>query len=210
MNAGHAYIDISAFVARWRTSALYQPDLAPWLLTTDADARIRAAMSTLDSSYQIKDGVAVHETAEIETGAIVKAPVILGPRTFVAANAYLRGGVFLDEGCIVGPACEVKTSFLFAGAKIAHLSFVGDSILGAGVNIEAGAIVANYRNELDDKAIRIVYAGATIETGVDRFGALFGDGTKIGANSVIAPGALLAPNTRIPRLTRVDQHPDAR
>jgi NDP-sugar pyrophosphorylase family protein len=202
-------IKISTFVAAWPASILYAPDLAPWTATASAPALLADAIATLGAEYAISGGVAVHTSAEIEHGAIIKAPAIIGPRTLVAANAYLRGGVFLDEGCIIGPACEVKTSFLFAGAKIAHLSFVGDSILGAGVNIEAGAIVANYRNEMEDKAIRIVSDGRVIETGVDKFGALIGDGAKIGANSVIAPGALIAPDARVMRLTRIDQHPDA-
>jgi hypothetical protein len=41
----------------------------------------------------------------------------------------------------------VHRSVLLAGSKIAHLSFVGDSILGRAVNCEAGSVIANYRNE---------------------------------------------------------------
>lgn len=91
------------------------------------------------------------------------------------------------------------------GSKLAHFNFVGDSVIGERVNIEAGAIIANYRNELDGANIRIRHGDAVIETGVNKFGALVGDGCKIGANAVIAPGALLRPDTRIPRLGLVDQ-----
>jgi bifunctional N-acetylglucosamine-1-phosphate-uridyltransferase/glucosamine-1-phosphate-acetyltransferase GlmU-like protein len=96
---------------------------------------------------------------------------------------------------------------MFRASKIAHLSFVGDSIIGAGVNIEAGAIVANYRNEMDDKLIRIAWRGSIIDTGVEKFGALIGDDARIGANAVIAPGALIEPGFRLARLGKVDQHP---
>ena len=140
---------------------------------------------------------------------MLKGPIILGANAFVAANAYLRGGVFLDQGCIVGPNCELKTTFMFAGSKVAHLSFVGDSIVGAGVNIEAGAIVANYRNEFVDKLIFVVRQGSTIPTGVEKFGALIGDEVRIGANAVIAPGALLDRLTIVPRLQLVDQQSTA-
>ena len=70
-------------------------------------------------------------------------------------------------------------------------------------------IIANYRNELDDKAINILFEGAVIETGLEKFGALVGDGSRIGANAVLAPGAILRPNSIVPRTALVDQHPGA-
>ena len=145
----------------------------------------------------------------VEPGAIVKAPALIGPRCFVAASAYLRGGTYLDDGCIVGPGSELKTSFMFEGAKLAHLNFVGDSILGAAVNVEAGAVIANYRNELADKTIRFWFGGRILETAVEKFGALVGDGCRIGANAVIAPGAILPSGTKVARLSLIDLHPTA-
>lgn len=94
---------------------------------------------------------------------------------------------------------------MLIGSKIAHLSFVGDSIIGAGANIEAGAVIANYRNERDDKRIRIAFEGGVIDTGVEKFGALVGDGARIGANAVIAPGALIRPSAVVPRSALIDQ-----
>jgi bifunctional N-acetylglucosamine-1-phosphate-uridyltransferase/glucosamine-1-phosphate-acetyltransferase GlmU-like protein len=98
---------------------------------------------------------------------------------------------------------------MFSGAKIAHVSFVGDSIIGSRANIEAGAIVANYRNELEDKLIRIRWNGQVIETGVDKFGALIGDDARVGANAVIAPGALLDKKTVVRRASLLDQFPSS-
>lgn len=180
--------------------------LSPWEITSTADAVIRKAVGAV-AGYVVTDGVAVHRRADVETGAVIKAPAIIGPDCFVASGAYLRGGVFLEAECIIGPNCEVKSTFMLAGSKIAHLSFVGDSIVGAGANVEAGAIIANYRNERDDKRIRILFGGAIIDTGVEKFGALIGDGARVGANAVIAPGALIAPGAVIPRLSLVDQSP---
>jgi NDP-sugar pyrophosphorylase family protein len=180
----------------------------PWRLTSAIAALVASRLPKLGSDYRIDRDIAVHETARIEPGATVKGPAIIGPSCLIAATAYLRGGVFLDEGCIIGPAAELKSSLLFKGAKLAHLNFVGDSILGEGVNCEAGSMVANYRNELEDKRIKIAFEGRIIDTGVAKFGALVGDGARLGANAVIAPGALIAPGTAIPRLGLVDQRPD--
>lgn len=154
--------------------------------------------------------MAVHESATVEHGAIIKGPAIVGVNCFVAGTAYLRGGVFLDENCTIGPGAELKTSAMFKGAKLAHLNFVGDSILGADVNVEAGAIIANYRNELDDKEIKLTWHGELLRTGCFKFGALVGDGARIGANAVIAPGAILEKECVVPRLGLIDQYPDLR
>lgn len=99
---------------------------------------------------------------------------------------------------------------MFHGSKIAHLSFVGDSLLGQNVNVEAGAVIANYRNEMDEKTIKLVVEGKVINTGVEKFGAVIGDNARIGANAVIAPGAIVQRNYCLSRLGKIDQHPDAK
>jgi NDP-sugar pyrophosphorylase family protein len=197
---------ISDYIERWSITPFSHAAL-PWLLTAAADDRISDAIAGLGDDYQIHGAMAVHQSARIEPGAILKNATIIGPGCLVAAGAYLRGGVFLEEACVVGPGCEVKSSFILRGTRIAHFNFVGDSVLGSDIKIEAGAVIANYRNELDDKAIRIATAAGVIETGVEKFGALVGDGARIGANAVIAPGALIDKGARIERLALIDQRP---
>lgn len=200
-------IRVSDYIQAWEGSPFTLTDDLPWYVTHNAEYLVREAMAGLSSDYCIDDGVAVHRLAIIETGAVLKGPAIIGPKCFIASGAYLRGGVYLAEGCTLGPGSEIKSSFVFAGSAIAHFNFVGDSLVGAGVNVEAGAIIANYRNELADKSIRILADGYLIETGVDKFGALIGDGCRIGANAVVAPGALLLPESRVGRLQLIDQYP---
>ena len=88
---------------------------------------------------------------------------------------------------------------------MAHFNFVGDSIVGSQVNFEAGAIVCNHWNERTDTQIRLFYKEQIIETGLEKFGALVGDGCKIGANAVLSPGTILAKNTIVKRLELVEQ-----
>ena len=195
--------EIPTFIPGWPALGL-APEPA-WLITQDCESHIFALLSRLGPGYRRDGDQAVHETAIVEQGAVLKGAIIIGPNCFVAAGAYLRGGVYLGSDCIVGPSCELKSSFMLAGSKLAHFNFVGDSVIGERVNIEAGAIIANYRNELDGAPIRIRSEGAVIELGVRKFGALVGDDCKIGANAVVAPGALLRPGTRISRLGLVDQ-----
>lgn len=180
-------------------------DYAPWALTSNAADIVRQLLATCGDGYATNGDIAIHSSATIELGAAIKGPAVIGPECFIASTALVRGGCWLERGCILGPAAELKTSFVFAGSKLAHLNFVGDTILGGDVNIEAGAMIANYRNERADKRIRIARANGAIDTGVEKFGAIVGDGSRIGANAVIAPGALLAPRTIVARLSLVDQ-----
>jgi UDP-N-acetylglucosamine diphosphorylase / glucose-1-phosphate thymidylyltransferase / UDP-N-acetylgalactosamine diphosphorylase / glucosamine-1-phosphate N-acetyltransferase / galactosamine-1-phosphate N-acetyltransferase len=177
----------------------------PWWLTTNAEAVVRAILPQLGDGYRVDGDIAIHHTATIEAGATLKGPLVIGPRNFIANGAYLRGGCWLDADVIIGPGAELKTSFVFAGTKLAHFNFVGDSVLGARVNLEAGSIVCNYRNERADKEIRVRVDGTLHMTGVTKFGALIGDDGRVGANAVLAPGALLAPASVVTRTALVDQ-----
>jgi NDP-sugar pyrophosphorylase family protein len=177
--------------------------IAPWAgvqpdeLTAQAAAVVEELLSSLASGeYRIAGGIAVHAAATVEPGATLKAPLVLSRGVLVAAGAYLRGGCWLGEGCVVGPGAELKSSFVFADSTLAHFNFVGDSILGSDVNLEAGAVVCNHRNERGT---------AGLPATARRFGALVGDGSRIGANAVLAPGTLLRPNSIVGRLELVDQ-----
>ncbi len=199
---------IPSCIEPWQASPFADIHKAPWDFVGNIAPLLRQQFANLDPSYQRIDELAVHHSARIEGGAVVKGPAIIGPNCFIAAGAYLRGGVYLEQDCIIGPSSELKTSVMFAGSKLAHMNFVGDSIIGADVNIEAGAVIANHRNEREDRNIRIVFRGQVIDTGVSKFGALVGDGSRIGANAVIAPGALLEPASIVGRLQLIDQSPE--
>jgi hypothetical protein len=120
----------------------------PWALTAQSAEVVRSVLARLPrEEYRLCDDIALHKTAIIEDGATLKGPLVLGLNGFVAAGAYLRGGNWIGANCIFGPGVELKSSFVFSGTKLAHFNFVGDSVLGENVNLEAGSIVCNYRNE---------------------------------------------------------------
>lgn len=198
---------IADYIDAWNGSPFADVGLDPWQVVAQAEGIISRAQDALGPGYRFANDFAVHSSATIETGVVLKGVGIVGPGCFIAAGAYLRGGTYLGEGYIIGPGSELKTSFMFAKSKIAHLNFVGDSILGSDVNVEAGAMIANYRNELADKTIRIRFGDEVIDTGVHKFGALVGDHARIGANAVLAPGALIPQGTVVGRLQLVDQRP---
>jgi UDP-N-acetylglucosamine diphosphorylase / glucose-1-phosphate thymidylyltransferase / UDP-N-acetylgalactosamine diphosphorylase / glucosamine-1-phosphate N-acetyltransferase / galactosamine-1-phosphate N-acetyltransferase len=206
----HPTLALSDYVASWLASPLAAWSAAnAWEITCQSEAVVRQLLATLPpGQYHVTDEIAVHHSTVVESGAVLKGPLIIGAHGLVAAGAYVRGGNWLDQRCIIGPGCEIKSSFVFAGTKLAHFNFVGDSIVGADVNLEAGSIVCNYRNERADKQVRVRVGTDLHPTGQTKFGALIGDHTRVGANAVLAPGCLLRPGSVVPRLALRDDEQD--
>ena len=104
----------------------------------------------------------VHAFSHLE-GAVV------GSRCSVGPYARLRPGTRLAEQARVGNFVETKKAQIGAGSKVNHLSYVGDSVLGADVNVGAGTITCNY-------------------DGVAKHETRLGDGVFVGSNStLVAP-----------------------
>jgi bifunctional N-acetylglucosamine-1-phosphate-uridyltransferase/glucosamine-1-phosphate-acetyltransferase GlmU-like protein len=180
-------------------------NLQPWEITKNLSDIIRKKIERLDGNFVVKNGIAIHKTATIEERAILKAPIIISENCFIGANAYLRNGVYLGKASSVGPSCEVKTSIIFNETEIAHLNFIGDSIIGSNINFEAGSITTNYFNERTDKIITVLYNSKMIRTNTEKFGSLVGDNCKIGANAVLSPGTILTPDIVVKRLELIEQ-----
>jgi NDP-sugar pyrophosphorylase family protein len=184
-----------------------QKNCQPWEITRDLPVIINRIVLQLGDDYAITDGIAIHKTATIEQGVVLKAPAIIGEHCFIGAHAYLRGGVFLGKAVKIGTGCEIKSSVILDESAVAHFNFIGNSIIGNTVNFEAGSITANHFNERKDKNIFIVYRSAIINTGSIKFGSLVGDNSKVGANAVLSPGTILEPGSIVKRLELVDQQP---
>jgi len=198
-------IEMNANISRFRVLFADLQQEPPWVITHNIKNILLEKLNILGPDYKIFNQVAIHKTVAIDSHAILKGPAIISANCFVGAHAYVRGGVFLDENVSLGPGCEVKSSFLFANTALAHFNFIGDSILGSHINLEAGAVIANHFNERKDKKISVYLGGQAYPTGIEKFGALVGDYCKIGANAVLSPGTILAPNTIVRRLELIDQ-----
>jgi NDP-sugar pyrophosphorylase family protein len=176
--------------------------LSPWEITSDAAQIVATIAEACDGAdwIQVGEGVA-HHTATVSPNAFVEGPVFIGPYCEVGPGAHFREGVWLEKGVSVGANCEVKATFVFAGSRIAHLNYAGNSLIGEDVNLEAGAVLANHWNERDGEAIFLrTPGGERIQTGVSKFGAILGDGARIGANAVTSPGTVLARKAVVDRL----------
>ena len=68
----------------------------------------------------------------------------VGPGVTVGPYAFLRPGTRISENAHIGCHVELKNAEVGPGAKVPHLTYVGDAHIGAGANIGAGTIFANY------------------------------------------------------------------
>ena len=108
----------------------------------------------------------------------------IGPRVTVGPFAYLRPGAVIAADAHIGTYVELKKANVGAGAKVPHLSYVGDATIGSGSNIGAGTIFANYdgmnknRTEVGENAF--VGSNSVLVAPVE-----IGDGAYTAAGSVI-------------------------
>lgn len=125
----------------------------------------------------VESGVEIRSFSHIE-GARIKENAIVGP------FARLRTGSVIGKNAHVGNFVELKNTELGDGAKANHLSYVGDSEVGAGANIGAGTITCNYDGVNKHKTT--IGAGAFIGSNSSLVApVVIGAGAVVGAGSVI-------------------------
>jgi NDP-sugar pyrophosphorylase family protein len=158
--------------------------------------------ATLDES---QGKVIVETSARIEVGAHLIGPCYVGPEAEIRHGAYIRPFSWICAEAVVGHASEIKHAVLLPGAKAPHFNYVGDSILGKGVNLGAGTKVSNLRNDGDEVQLRI--EGERVGSGLRKFGAILGEGCQLGCNSVTNPGVILGCNSVVwPNITVTGVH----
>jgi bifunctional UDP-N-acetylglucosamine pyrophosphorylase/glucosamine-1-phosphate N-acetyltransferase len=129
------------------------------------------------ANVTIGNNVEIRSFCHIE-GAAVEQGAIVGP------FARLRPGTVMAENSHVGNFVELKNTKLGKGAKANHLSYVGDSDVGAAANIGAGTITCNYDGV--NKYRTTIGAGAFIGSNSSLVAPVsIGDGAMVGAGSVI-------------------------
>ena len=126
---------------------------------------------------EVADGATIKAFSHIE-GAVIGARASIGP------FARIRPGTSLGERSKVGNFVELKKASVAAGAKVNHLSYVGDAEIGSGANIGAGTITCNYDGF--GKYRTIIGEGAFIGSNTALVAPVtIGDGAIVGAGSVI-------------------------
>lgn len=118
-----------------------EPDVVLWPQTYLLGKTSVGEDSEIGPNTRLTDTVVGRNSRVDETvaiNAVIDDNVDCGPR------AYLRPGAHLCDGSKAGTHVEIKKSTVGKGSKVPHLSYIGDTTIGEGVNIGAGSITCNY------------------------------------------------------------------
>jgi len=192
-------------VTQWMKDGVTVMDPATTWIDADVvlapDVTILPGTQLLGATVVAEDAVIGPDTTlkdcEIRAGARVVRThgelAVVGEGASVGPFAYLRPGTSLDAGGKIGTFVETKNARIGVGAKVPHLSYVGDAEIGDGTNIGAGTIFANY----DGAAKHRTTVGSGANTGANNTFVApveIGDRAMTGGGTVVRrdvpPGAL--------------------
>ena len=165
----------------------------PWNLL-EANERAMNHMETnlegdIEEGVQIHGPVWVKKGARLRSGVYIEGPVVIGENCDVGPNCYIRSSTNLVKSVRIGNACEVKNSIIMENTHAAHLSYIGDSIIGKNCNLGAGTITANLR--FDKTPIELNIKGERLSSGRKKLGIIMGDKVQTGINVNFHPGVIV-------------------
>jgi bifunctional UDP-N-acetylglucosamine pyrophosphorylase/glucosamine-1-phosphate N-acetyltransferase len=172
VDPGSTWVDAAVEIA---ADARIEPGTSLRGLTEVGAGSTVGPLSTLIDS-RLGENVSVPHSYLVECD--VRDGALVGP------FAYLRPGAVLEPGAKAGTFVEIKNSRIGEGAKVPHLAYVGDAEVGAGSNLGAGTITANYDGFRKNRTV----IGENARLGVDTMliaPVEVGDGAYTGAGAVI-------------------------
>lgn len=181
------------------TDRLY--DVArPWDLLAATERALdgvdRSLAGDVHPMADCRGPVVVEPGARVGAGVVVEGPAFIARGATVGPNAYIRGSTYLGDGAHVGNGVEIKNSVLFPDARVPHLSYVGDSVVGPNANLGAGTIVANLRH--DGEPVEVAHDGQRASTGRRKFGAVVGADARVGIGTCLNAGVRLSAGSTTP------------
>jgi len=171
----------------------------------ESRVKILYPWNILDANQLVLDqtGTIMGKDVEIRPGVVMENPIAIGDGAIVGPNCFIRKYSVIGKHCHVGNAVEIKNSIIMDESAVAHLSYVGDSIVGRNVNVGGGTIFANLR--FDEKTVGMNLDGQVVDSGRKKLGGIVGDNVKFGVNCVIMPGKKVWPNLLIPPTLVIDE-----
>ena len=173
------------------------------LLSKLTESRI-ASNVTIESNVVLKNVVIIDENTIISSGTVLNGPLYIGPNTYIGNNVLLRDHTSIDSNSLIGFGSEIKNSVLFSGTKIYRLCYVGDSVVGENTILSTNVMTIN--TETPIKSIMMEVNGHMVDTGFTKLGAIIGDNSIVGVNSMIFPGRKIAAGSIIPPGTHVQEN----
>jgi UDP-N-acetylglucosamine diphosphorylase/glucosamine-1-phosphate N-acetyltransferase len=182
----------------------------PWQLLEANERALRSLEHSIEGDIEagihMEGTVRVCSGARVRSGTYIEGPTYIGPGSDIGPNCYIRPSTSIGANTRVGNACEVKNSIIMDGTHVAHLSYIGDSVLGEGCNLGAGTVTANIR--FDKMNVKMSVKGRKVDSGRRKLGTIMGDNAQTGINVSLVPGVKVGSATWIaPGLTVYEDVP---
>ena len=146
----------------------------------------------ISSKAAVEGNVIIEDNVRVLENAVIRGPAYIGARSIIGNNVLVRDYSHIGRNCVVGYSTEVKGSYIGDNCWF-HSSYVGDSIIDDNCSLASGTILANFR--FDEKNIKVKVGEETIDTGLDKLGAIMGSDSKTGINASIMPGVRMGPRS---------------
>ncbi len=190
--------EVRPLVVRDETEVIGVNTLAH-LAEVRAGIQMRILGRLLAEGVHIEDPATTYVDWDVEVGAgtrilpctVIRSGARIGRNCEVGPFTHLRPGTVLADGAEVGNFTETKNAVVGEGTKAKHLSYLGDVEIGAGVNIGAGTIVANY----DGKEKHKTRIGARAFVGS---GSILIAPMEVGEGAVTGGGAVVTRRSKVP------------
>lgn len=144
----------------------------------------------ISKNVHMEGKVSIGKGTKVYSGCHIEGPVCIGENCIIGPNTHIRSHTAIGDNCKIRNG-EIKESIIGDVAKGFHFSYVGSSIIGDDVNIGGGTMITNWRH--DNQSVKTWVNGDLVNTGRRKFGAVIGDGCRLGANTVIYPGRKMWP-----------------
>lgn len=181
----------------------------PWDIISAVKAVLRGVRESrisgkakISPSAIIEGPVIIDEGAEVDHQAIIKGPVYIGKRAFIGAGAFVREYTSIEKEAVVGFRSEVKRSSLQPRATVSGFSYIADSIVGEESSISVGVKTLNILppHVEVDRILEEVAKGRKLR----KLGAVFGKKCRVGAGTILYPGAIVDAESWVEPLSKVE------
>jgi len=191
INLDYFFSNTEDFIA----SEVFEGITYPWQVLENSKMLLKTVISKrkmggiTNGRIRFYNNYFIGRNTQIYNDVTIIGPVIIGENCTIMPGALIRPGTIIGNNCVLGHGCEIKNSVIQNFAKLQSHTFVGDSLIGKSARIGSGTITAN--RKFDQSNIIIKSGEDSFDTGTTFFGCVLGDNSRVGANCVTQPGALI-------------------
>jgi UDP-N-acetylglucosamine diphosphorylase/glucosamine-1-phosphate N-acetyltransferase len=165
------------------------------------DRMLKGKGSYISESADIHPSVVIEGSVYIDEGTVIRpnttlrGPIYIGKNVYIGNNSLIRDYTSLCDGVRIGYAVEIRNSMIFDRVNVGRMTYLADSIIGAGTCIEAGAQLWNWRPGTEPLYLK--QEKDKIQIPLEKFGAIVGDNVVIGVNASLYPATRIGENSMI-------------